>query len=171
MPSEVDGETLSGAVMPDDVDGEGDDVEGVDDEVEGDGDDVDWRGVGAGVPERVGAGPAPAREPVGVGVGAAPAPPAGTFPGGLVGDSPLVSGGAVGLALRPTVGEDGVGTAERSRVWLRPGRGSRSPGLMGPPAKLKPSSTTYPRHSAPPMPMAHITHARRCPDSSTKTGD
>ena len=53
----------------------------------------------------------------------------------------------------------------------RPGNGSRSPGLIGPPARLKPSSTTYPRHSAPPTPRAHITHPRRCPDSSTNTGE
>jgi hypothetical protein len=149
----------------DDVAGGGDDGAGAGDDGAGAGDEVD-----CGLADGMGARPPPDPEPVGVVVGAVPTPPVGTPPDGPADGSPTpVSGGAVGLFT--TVGEGRVGTADCSLDCLRPGNGSRSPGLTGPPARLKPSSSTYPMHSAPATPRLHITHARRLPDSSTNTGE
>jgi hypothetical protein len=64
-----------------------------------------------------------------------------------------------------------VGLVAGFWLFLRAGRGSRSPGLIGPPAKLKPRSRTYPRHTAAAVPSAQATHARRRPEASTKTGE
>jgi hypothetical protein len=85
--------------------GIGDGVEGAGD-VGGAGDAVDW-----GLLDGLGAGLAPAPEPVGVVVGAAPTPPVGLPPDGPPdGSETPVLGGAVGLL--PTVGTEGVGTGD-----------------------------------------------------------
>jgi hypothetical protein len=102
--SVVAGDGVEGA--SDEVGIGGDDVAGAGDDVAGAGEEVD-----CGLADGMGAGLPPAPEPVGVVVGAAPTPPVGTPPDGSADDSPTpVAGGAVGLP--PTVGAEGVGTAD-----------------------------------------------------------
>jgi hypothetical protein len=107
-------------------------------------------------PGAVAPAPPPATDPELAGVGVPPLPPAAS---GVVADPPLPG---------PFVGPGVVGGFW---LFLRAGTGRRSPGLIGPPAKLKPSSRTYPRQSAAATPSAQATHARRRPEPSTKTGE